>query len=88
MRKNCCEWSALIQRRSATIGLMFNASCVRKEMLGVLSDPERGAEIYPSGHASRRVALWRTRSAISRLEFVRVPSGLLSESIASMMLDG
>ena len=77
-----------MQRRSATTGLMVNASRVLHKTVGVLSNTERGAAIVASGHASRRVASWRTRASSSRLEFVRFPSGFLSEIIAVMISGG
>ena len=65
---------------------MVDASQVLQETVGILSNPEQGAAIFASGHVSRRVALWRTRAASLRLEFVRVLSGFLSKISALMML--
>ena len=62
-----------MQRRSATNGIIFEALHVLQETVGVLSDPERGAVMHASVTASSRVALWRTRVASSRSEFVIVP---------------
>ena len=75
-----------MQRRSATTGLMVDASLFFQEMVGVLSDPGRVAAVVAYGKVSSRVASWRKRVAISRSEFVKVPSGLLSEISALMML--
>ena len=57
-------------------------------MVGMLSDPDRGAAIVATGHVSRRVASWRTKSASLRSEFVGVPSVFLSEISALMMSGG
>ena len=54
------------------MGLMVDAYCVIQETVGVLSDPERGAAMFASGHTSRRVASRRTRLTISRSELVSV----------------
>ena len=59
-----------------------------QETVGVLSDTEQGAAIVASGHVSIRVASWRTRTAILRLEFVRFPLGFLSEISAAVMSGG
>ena len=75
-----------MRMRSATTGLMVNTSRVLQEMVGVLSYPDRGAAIVASGKVSSRVASWRTGAAISRSEFVRVPSGYLSDINALIML--
>ena len=45
-----------MQRRSATTGLIVDASRVLQEMVGVLSDPERGTAMFASGHTSKRIA--------------------------------
>ena len=62
-----------MRRRSATTRLILKASRVIYDTVGVLSDPERGAFMHSSGTASRRVALWITRAASYRSEFVIVP---------------
>ena len=77
-----------MQRRSATTGLMVDASLVLQETVGVLSDPDRGAAMVASGHVSIKVASWRTRASTSRSEFVRVPSGFLSKISALVMSGG
>ena len=43
--------------RYATTRLIVDASCVLQEIVGVLSDTERGASMFASGHASRKLAL-------------------------------
>ena len=73
LRKNSLDWSARMRRRSATIGLIIEASCVLQETVGVLSEPERGATILALGTALRRVASCRTRAASSRSELVILP---------------
>ena len=55
-----------MQRRSATTGFIVKALRVLHEMVGVLSDPERGTAMRVVGTAAMRVALWRTRTAIPR----------------------
>ena len=52
-----------MRRRSETTGLMVDASCVLQDTVGVLSDPDQGAPMFASGHTSRRVSSWITRSA-------------------------
>ena len=42
--------------RSATTGLLLDASRVLQEKMGVLSNPERGAAMVALGHTYRRVA--------------------------------
>ena len=60
-------------RRSATTGLVMEASHVLQETVGVLSEPERGAAMRSLGTASRRVASCKIRAARSRSELVIVP---------------
>ena len=43
-------------RRSATTGLVVDASLVLQEMVGMLSDLDQGTAIVASGHMSSRVA--------------------------------
>ena len=76
-----------MRRRPETTGLVVDASLVLQETVGMLSDPDQGVDIFFSGHISSRVASWRTRAASSRSEFVRVPSGFLSE-ISALILCG
>ena len=38
--KKCLAWSRRIRRRSATTGLIIDASFMLQETVGVLSDPE------------------------------------------------
>ena len=52
-----------MRRRIENTRLMVDASRVLQEMVGMLSNPERGAAIVVSGHISRRVASGRTRNA-------------------------
>ena len=59
--------------RSATTGLIMEASFVLQETVGVLSEPERGAAMLALGTASRRVASCKTRAARLRSELVIVP---------------
>ena len=77
-----------MRKRSATTKLVVDASLVLQETVGVLSDPNQGAAIVDSGHVSSRVASWRTRAASLRSEFLRVPSGFLSNISALMMSGG
>ena len=56
-RKNICERSAQMRRRSATTGLVVDASHVLQETVSVLSNPEQGVAMVVSGHTSSRVAL-------------------------------
>ena len=72
-RKNFLEWSAQIRRRSATTGLIMEASRVLKDTVGVLSEPERGAAMRAFGTSLRRVASCKIRAASSRSELVIVP---------------
>ena len=44
-----------MRRKSATTGLMVDASRVLQEMVGVLSVPERGAVMFVSVQKPRRV---------------------------------
>ena len=74
------EWSTLIQRRYATTNLIIKALRMLQYTVGVLSEPERGADMRAFGDASRRVASCRTREAISRSELVIVPCGLVDET--------
>ena len=45
-----------MRRRSATTGLIVDASCVIQDTVDVLSDLERGAAMFALGHTSMRVA--------------------------------
>ena len=78
--KNFLEWSAQMRRRSATTGLIMEASCVLQEKVGVLSEPEHGDAMLALGTASRRVASYKTRAASLISEFVIVPWGFGRES--------
>ena len=53
-------------RRSATTGLVADASLVLQETVGMLSDIDQGTAIVASGHVSSRVASWSMRVASSR----------------------
>ena len=77
-----------MQRWSTATGLMVDASQVLQETVGVLSNPGRGAAIVASGHVSRRVALWRTRAASLKSEFVRVLCRFLSAISDATMSGG
>ena len=88
LRKNFLEWSARMWRRSATTGLIMEASCVLQETVGVLSEPERGAAILALGTASRREASCKKRAARSRTELVIVPWGLVEETKLATMSGG
>ena len=58
---------------SETTGLIIEALRVLHKTVDVLSNRERGVSMYAVGTAIRRVALWRTRTAILRSEFTIVP---------------
>ena len=62
-----------MRRRSATTGLIMEASHVLQETVCVLSEPERSAAMRALGTASRRVVSCKTRAASSRSELVIVP---------------
>ena len=62
-----------MQRRSATTGLIVEASRMIQDMVAVLFDLERGTAMRASGTASRMVASWRTMAARSMLEFAIFP---------------
>ena len=74
-----------MQRRSATTGLIIEASCVLKETVRVLSEPERGTAMLALGTASRRVASCKTKAASSISEIVIVPWGLVIETKLATM---
>ena len=78
-----------MRRRYATTRLISEASCVIHETVSVLYEQAHGVDICTVGTdaAARRVALGRTRTASSRLEFVRFPSGFLS-AISTLMMSG
>ena len=67
---------------------MVDASLVLQKTVGMISDPDPGAAIVAFGHVSIRVASWRMWVESSRSEFVRVPSGFLSDISAQMMSGG
>ena len=73
-----------MRRKSATIGLIIEASHMLKETVGVLSEPERGAAMQALGTASRRVASCITRATRLRSELVIVPLGLVDETNSSV----
>ena len=77
-----------MRRRSATNGLIVDASRMLYETVGVLSETERGTATHASGIAARRVALWRRREASPRLEFVILPPGLVSKTKSSIIYGG
>ena len=62
-----------MQRKSATAGLIVEASCVLQETVGVLSESERGVAMRALGTAPMSLASYKTRVAISRSEFVIAP---------------
>ena len=62
-----------MRRRSATTGLIMEASCVLQETVRVFSEPERGAAILALGTVLRKVASCRTRAANLISEFVILP---------------
>ena len=78
--KNFLEWSARMCRRSATTGLIIEASRVLQETAGALSEPERGIDMRALETASRRVASCITRTEILRSDFTIVPCGLVDEN--------
>ena len=69
-----------MRRRSATTGLIIEASHMLQETVGVLSEPERGAAIQAMGTALRRVASCRKRAASSISELAIVPLGLVDDN--------
>ena len=79
-----------MRRRYATTRLISEASCVIHETVSVLYEQAHGVDICTVGTdaAARRVALGRTRTASSRLEFVILPSIFVDENKSAMMSDG
>ena len=74
-----------MRRRSATTGLVAEASCVLHKMVVVLSGLECGAAMRAVGTSIRRVASWRMRATSSRSDFVIVPLRLFDETKSAMM---
>ena len=74
-----------MRSRSATAGLMVDASRVIQETVGVLSDTELGFVVIASDNSISRVDLLRMRAEILRSELVSVPHRLVSETKASVM---
>ena len=69
-----------MRRRSATTGLIIEASCVLQETVVVLYKPECDAAMQDLGTALRRVDSCRTRVAILRSELVIVLCGLVGDN--------
>ena len=74
-----------MQRRSEITGLVVEDLRVLHKTVGMLSDPERGADMRAVGTDARRVTSWRTRTASLRLKFVIVPSIYFDEIKSAMM---
>ena len=74
-----------MQRRSATIRFIVEASHVLHKMVGVLSGLERGTAMRAVGTSIRRVASWRMRATSLRSEFVIVPLIFFDETKSEMM---
>ena len=74
-----------MRRISTTTGLTVDASHVLYKTLLVLSEPERGATMLVFRTAMRRMASWRTKIAISRLELVSTPPRLVTKTKSLMM---
>ena len=77
-----------MRRRSATTGLIMEASRMLQEKLGVLSEPECGAAMQALGDPSRRVASYKTRAARSRSDLVIVPWRLVKDTKLLIMSGG
>ena len=58
------------------------------EMVGVLSNPDRGAAMHAAGNSARIVSSWRTSAMRLRLEFVSCLSGLVANTKLVMMSGG
>ena len=67
------EWSAQLQKRSGTTGLIMEASHVLQATVGVLSKPERGAFMRALGTALRTLASCKKGAVRSGLELVILP---------------
>ena len=77
-----------MRRRSATTGLITEASRVLQETVGVLLEPERGAAMQVLGNASRRVASYITRATSSKSELVLVPLGFVDKTSTAVTSAG
>ena len=74
-----------MRRRSATTGLIVEASYVIHGMVGVLSDSKCGVAMHASGTDARAVALPRTKAVILRSELVIWPLRLVSKTRLEMI---
>ena len=54
---NCLEWTARMQRRSATTRLIVEASRVLHNTLGILANSEHGTSMDDAGIGDRRFTL-------------------------------
>ena len=77
-----------MRRRSATTGLIIEASYVLHETVGVLLEPERGAAMQSLGTALGRVDSCITRATRSRSEFIIVSSGLVENTNSAVTSAG
>ena len=59
-----------------------------QETVGVLSEPERGADMQDFGIASRSVASYRTRAASLRYELVIIMLELVNETNSAVISSG
>ena len=75
-------------RSSATTALIAEALLVLNDMVGVLSDLDRGAAKPAVGTYYKRVASWRTMAASLRSEIVIFPSRFFDETKYSMISSG
>ena len=67
-KKSFLEWSVKMRIRSATTGLIIEASCVLQETVAVLSEHDHGAAMRALGTASRRVTSCRTRAPLGLVD--------------------
>ena len=74
-----------MRRSSATTRLIVKTVRVLHMTVDMLSEPDRGVAMRSAGTADRRVDLWRTREASSRLDFVRVPLRFVHDTNSMMM---
>ena len=64
---------------------MVDASCVIQEVVCVMSDPERDVSMAAMEIVENSLVLWRAMLKSSRLEFLMVPTGLVSNTNVLVM---
>ena len=77
-----------MRRRSATNGLIVDASFVLQETVGVLYEPKHGSAMRASGTDARSVASCRTSAANYRLKLIIFPSLFVKEMRLAMIYSG